>query len=155
PRWTKEESKLLTDIWQSAFKDEILATFPERNWKTIRNRALLLQLPLRLKEKFSPVHQAFFSQWSEEMAYVLGFWFADGCMTQPHIDASITFVSKDKNHLELIKKVMRSSHTIHRHGETCFRLRIGSKRLWNNLFTLGGRPAKSLIARVPSIPADY
>ncbi len=76
-------------------------------------------------------------------------------MTQPHSDASICFVSKDKDHLELVKQVMQSEHTIHSQGKGCFRLPIGSKRLWNDLYDLGGRPAKSLVAELPYIPQLY
>jgi hypothetical protein len=47
------------------------------------------------------------------MAYVLGFWFADGWMTQPDKDACICFVSKDREHLELIRNDMQSEHLIH------------------------------------------
>ena len=42
------------------------------------------------------VNQAFFSTWTPEMAYVLGFWFADGWMGQPDRDLHIGFVSKDR-----------------------------------------------------------
>ena len=100
----------------------------------------------------SRVDQGFFSAWNPEMAYVLGFWFADGWMTQPDQDAFICFVSKDREHLELIGNIMHSEHHIHTQGEGCFRLPIGSKRLWNDLANLGGMPAKSLVVEMPSVP---
>jgi hypothetical protein len=98
------------------------------------------------------VSRGFFSAWNVEMAYVLGFWFADGWMSQPQHKASICFVSKDRDHLELVRKVMQSGHPIHQQGQGCFRLSIGSKQLWHDLYNLGGRPAKSLVAEMPSIP---
>jgi hypothetical protein len=100
------------------------------------------------------VNQEFFSIWNPEMAYVLGFWFADGWMTQPGNDAFICYVSKDREHLELIRNAMQSEHVIHSQGEGYFRLPIGSKRLWNDLAKLGGMPAKSLVAQMPSVPRE-
>jgi len=103
----------------------------------------------------SRVNHDFFSSWSEAMAYVLGFWFADGWMTQPYRDASVCFVSKDRTHLEMIRGLMQSEHTIHSQGIGCFRLPIGSKKLWRDLTELGGCPAKSLVIAMPTIPSDY
>lgn len=102
----------------------------------------------------SKVNQQFFSTWSPNMAYILGFWFADGWITQPNTDALVCFVSKDREHLELIRDAMQSEHTIYPHGAGCFRLYIGSKQLWHDLYQLGGRPAKSLIARMPFVPQE-
>ncbi len=154
-RWTSEESQQLTSMWLSASNEEILQAFPLRKWHHILNRAHLLGLPQRVRERFSPVNSKFFASWSNEMAYVLGFWFADGWMSQPDRDASVGFISKDKDHLQMIRRVMQSDHTIHSHGENCFRLLIGSQRLWNDLYNLGGIPAKSLVVEMPFIPKEY
>jgi hypothetical protein len=100
------------------------------------------------------VNQAFFSTWCPNMAYILGFWFADGWMTQSNTDASVCFVSKDREHLELIRNAMQSEHPIHPQGTGCFRLYLGSKQLWHDLYQLGGRPAKSLVAEMPFVPQE-
>jgi hypothetical protein len=154
-RWSVEDEEKLKHLWVGACKEDIMGTFPQRNWKNILTKAKLLNLPSRLRERLIPVNQKFFAKWSPTMAYVFGFWFADGWMTQPNTDALICFVSKDEEHLELIRDAMQSQHTIHPQGTGCLRLSIGSKRLWHELYRLGGVPAKSLIAEMPFVPKDY
>jgi hypothetical protein len=98
------------------------------------------------------VNQAFFSTWNPEMAYVLGFWFADGWMGQPDRDLHIGFVSKDREHLQRIQAVMASEQRLVTRKDSCYTFRVGNQQLWHDLYQLGGRPAKSLLAEVPFIP---
>jgi hypothetical protein len=100
------------------------------------------------------VNHHFFSAWNPEMAYVLGFWFADGWMSQPDKDCHITFVTKDLAHLQLIQRTMQSEQAIYARSDGCSSLTMGSKQLWHDLFNLGGLPAKSLIVDMPYIPQD-
>jgi hypothetical protein len=153
--WTDDEGRLLTTLWESASKDELTRAFPTRSWKTLVEKARLLGLPGRLferRERYSPVNQDFFVEWSEAMAYVFGFWFADGWMSQPDRDAQVGFVSKDNEHLDLIRELMESQHQIYSRRDGCFALTIGGKRLWRGLLYRGGMPAKSLIAPMPEVP---
>jgi hypothetical protein len=101
------------------------------------------------------INQAFFSTWTPEMAYVFGFWFADGWMGQPHGDLQIGFVSKDREHLRLIQSVMGSEHRLCARQGNCYTFRIGNKQMWDDLHKLGGIPAKSLVAEMPFIPKEY
>ncbi len=101
-----------------------------------------------------PINHSFFSTWGTEMTYVFGFWFADGHMTQPDKDCSVAFTTKDLAHLQLIQKVMRSKQNIYIRSDGFYRLTIGSKTMWHDLYSLGGRPAKSLMAKIPSIPQE-
>ncbi len=100
-------------------------------------------------------NRAFFSVWTPEMAYILGFWFADGCMYQSNKDYRITFTSADLNHLKAIQVTLASEQKIYtRAGGRCYDLPIGSKQIWHDLYRLGGRPAKSLIAEMPFVPQE-
>jgi len=98
------------------------------------------------------VNQNFFSDWNVDMAYILGFWFADGWMSQPDKDCRITFTSADLDHLKAIQLLLTSEQKIYARKGCCYDLTIGSKQLWHDLYRLGGRPAKSLIAEMPPIP---
>jgi hypothetical protein len=100
------------------------------------------------------INQSFFSTWNSEMAYVLGFWFADGWMGQPGRDLHIGFVSKNREHLQCIKAVMASEQRLVGRKDGCYSFRIGNQQLWHDLYALGGRPAKSLIAEMPFIPQE-
>ena len=59
------------------------------------------------------VNHAFFEKWNSDMAYVLGFFAADGCMIKNKRGAHfIEFHITDKNLLFAIRAAMRSNHKI-------------------------------------------
>lgn len=121
---------------------------------------------LKVKREFPwRVNQSFFTKWSEEMAYVLGFFVADGNLTiNPRGSKYIEFTSCDKYILERIREAMGSNHrigeklrTIHTPSQKdCYRLQIGSKKLFEDLCSFGMIVKKSLVVRMPkSLPEKY
>lgn len=109
------------------------------------------------------VNEEFFRNWNHEMAYVLGYLYADGSME----DASylrgkyIRVSSIDRQTILKIKRLMNSKHTIvtripssQKRG-TSYLLRIGSHKLYNDLTDLGLFPHKSLTIKFPKVPVKY
>ena len=114
----------------------------------------------------------FFKKWTPEMAYVLGFLYADGDI-QDVRDSSraqyVHFASKDRDILEAIKNALKSEHkiyyrapkkTLYANGKIyensgIYSLRIGSKKMFNDLLEFGLTPRKSLSVKFPSIPSHY
>lgn len=93
------------------------------------------------------------------MAYVLGFWFADGYMKHDK-SYRITFSSNDREHLESIKRAVLTNISLaqyNRRGklEQNFTLILRSKNLYQQLQTLGGIGRKSLVIEFPSIPDNF
>ncbi len=100
----------------------------------------------------------FFRCWTPVMAYVLGYWWADGYMrhrqdTGAHL---IEFASNDREHLEQIACVVgkapsprKISGTLH-----CYEIEFCSKEMYTDLLALGGMPNKSNVIGFPSIPAE-
>lgn len=113
----------------------------------------------------------FFKKWTPEMAYVLGFMYADGNITNsiPSRTQYTNFYSSDKEILEKIKYVLSSEHPIevilpktrvYQNGiytsKKGFRLRIGSREMYQDLLNLGLTPKKSLTITFPdNIPHKY
>lgn len=109
------------------------------------------------------VNEDFFKTWSQEMAYVLGYLYADGSME----DASylrgkyVRVSSVERNNIVKIRKWIGSEHTIvpqkslHKNGRTGYLLRIGSHAIYNDLLKLGLYPNKSLTITLPNIPKEY
>jgi len=95
----------------------------------------------------------FFKKWSEEMAYVLGYWFADGTMDKNL--KYISFTSKDKKQLEQIKKVIEGDMPLYFDKRGYYQLKISSVDVVNDVKALGGIPNKSLINSFPNIPEKY
>ncbi len=95
------------------------------------------------------------------MAYVLGFFAADGCMIENNRGAHfIEFHITDLDILKKIRKLMGSENKIStrktRDGlKTAYRLQIGSKEIFNDLLVLGFEPRKSNTVELPFIPAEY
>jgi len=94
------------------------------------------------------------------MAYVLGYFAADGSMTQ-HKNKScfIEFTSTDKVILQNIRLVTGSTHIISERPKENpawkpqYRLQIGSKEWYRDLLQLGFTPRKSLTLSFPGFLA--
>ncbi len=104
------------------------------------------------------INENFFKEWTSEMAYVLGFFIADGNMSRNKRGSCyIEFHITDKEILEKMRTALKSSHKISERKKIyghkkVYRLQIGSKLLFENLMSLGVFPRKSKKIRLPSIP---
>jgi len=108
------------------------------------------------------LNQDFFKSWSPDMAYVLGYFAADGSMAQNTRGAHfMEFASTDSILIRHVRKVTGSSHsvTIRDRGgtnwKTQYRLQIGSKEWFTDLSRLGFTQAKSNTLQFPIIPKAY
>ena len=107
------------------------------------------------------VNQDFFKKWSPEMAYVLGFFAADGTMIENkrgghYLGLEIT----DKTLLYRIRELLGSNNKIaarrrNLEWKIAYRLQIGSNAIFSDLLKLGISPRKSKIIELPNIPEDY
>lgn len=95
------------------------------------------------------------------MAYVLGYFAADGAMVcNARGGQYIEFTSTDCDLLQQVRRAMRSTHTVsirpHRNSKwkTQYRLQIGSKEWFTALQGLGFTPAKSKSLRFPKVPNE-
>lgn len=95
------------------------------------------------------------------MAYVLGFFAADGSMISNNRGAHfIEFMSTDKELIILVKECLESGHKIttrirNPKHKPSHRIQIGSKSMFNDLQRLGFCQAKSLVLSWPKIPKKY
>lgn len=108
--------------------------------------------------KFIRINQQFFDNWNPEMAYVLGFFSADGNLAvNPRGSRYLQFTSTDKDVLVKIRRVMGSGHRLRgykrREGrKKVFRIQIGSKYMFERLTVLGLTVNKSLTLKFPPVP---
>jgi len=78
------------------------------------------------------------------MAYVLGFWFADG------------YMRKDKDILAEIRQALASGHPIQFMPiNNCYFISFCSKKLYHDLLRLGGLRKKSKIIEFPAVPKFF
>ncbi|MDO8686925.1 MAG: LAGLIDADG family homing endonuclease [Candidatus Berkelbacteria bacterium] len=103
----------------------------------------------------------FFKRWTPEMAYVLGFFTADGSMIRNKRGAHfLEFEITDKDLLEKIRELLGSNHKItarkrNNRWKTQYRLQIGSKIIYNDLLNLGLTPNKSKTIKLPVVHEKY
>ncbi len=106
-------------------------------------------------------NENFFKKWSPEMAYVLGFFTADGSMYKTKRGTYfIEFQITDGDLLEKIRELLGSNHKItkkrrNRTHKIIYRLQIGSKEIFKDLSRLGLAPNKSKTLKLPLIPDKY
>ena len=110
---------------------------------------------------YKKINKDFFKKWNTEMAYVLGFIYADGniiCTKRNTWFWSLQI--NDKDILEEIKKVLNSEHVISKkkiynnQGQS-YRLQVGSKEMCEDLMHLGLTERKSKTILLPKVPKKY
>jgi hypothetical protein len=110
---------------------------------------------------YRKINKDFFKKWTRNMAYVLGFLYADG---------NIIFTKRatwfwslqinDKDILEEIKKAINSEHVIskkkkYNNQKQSYRLQVGSKDMCYDLMRLGLTERKSKTILLPKVPKKY
>lgn len=112
-----------------------------------------------------PVHKKvnkdFFKTWTPQMAYVLGFFAADGYITVNKRGGQ--FWSIQITDLDLLQKIQKALESNHRIGvrirkgneNTLYRLQIGSKEMCDDLRKLGFLENKTYRLAVPEVPSEF
>jgi hypothetical protein len=105
------------------------------------------------------LNQDFFKTWTPEMAYVLGYFAADGCMLRNSRGACyVEFTSTDRILLEVVQKAVGAGQriSVRPHDteiwKTQYRIQVGCKEWFEDLQALGFTPRKSLTLQFPVVP---
>lgn len=101
------------------------------------------------------INQDYFKTWSHNMAYVLGFWFADGCIYGGRL-FDITVHKKDKYLLKMIAAELAYEGQLSDYvdRQAC-RINFSCKEIYNDIINLGGIERKSTCVLFPSVPEEY
>jgi len=157
--WSSKELRVLEEMYPCAPRFRIEDALG-RSWGSIsgtaKARGIHRNAPQSARSLRTQININFFKRWSDDMGYVLGFWFADGHMTHgTRGQYSIGFCSKDYEHLEAIRNALGSAHRIYDKHDGSYRLIITNKTLWGDMKALGCIPAKSLIVTYPRVPSIF
>lgn len=113
------------------------------------------------REEFKNLNTNFFKNWSSQMAYVLGFFTADGNLAiNPNGYHYIEFNSCDRESIEIVRNALNSRHKIAERNrnpkwKTSYRIQIGSKEIFEDLVKLGMKLRKSNDICFPNITPSY
>lgn len=101
----------------------------------------------------------FFKNWSHDMAYILGFIYADGNIVKTKRGTHfVAIYTADQELLRSVKMIIKSDHVISERSSNSgkvFRLQIGSKEWFFDLSKIGVFPNKSSRMRLPDLPDKY
>lgn len=101
------------------------------------------------------INQDFFKTWSNDMAYLFGFWCADGCIYRNKL-FDITVQKKDKYILKRFAELLHYEGNIldYVDRQAC-RLNFSCKVIYDDLIALGGKECKSLDLSFPNVPHEF
>ncbi|TLS37000.1 endonuclease [Pseudalkalibacillus caeni] len=101
------------------------------------------------------LNEHYFKTWSNNMAYILGFFVADGVINKDM--QSVGFAQKEKYLLEDIKRELNSNQPLYKNNSRdVYILMLHSKILKVDLMEIHGiTPAKSNVVSFPNIPDEF
>lgn len=101
------------------------------------------------------INQDYFKTWSHNMAYVLGLWYADGCIYGGRL-FDITLHSKDKYILKKVAEELKYEGNLQDcvDRQAC-RINFSCVVIYNDIVALGGTERKSNSITFPDIPEEY
>ena len=127
-----------------------------------RNNCLIKKLSQSEKSRIQSsnshkynINQDYFKTWSNNMAYILGFWFADGCIYNGRM-FDITLHKKDKYILKKIAEELQFEGNLYDSvDKQSSRINFSCKVIYDDIVSLGGSERKSLTLEFPNIPKEY
>ncbi|OIO79480.1 MAG: hypothetical protein COW11_02770 [Candidatus Omnitrophica bacterium CG12_big_fil_rev_8_21_14_0_65_43_15] len=125
-------------------------------------KVMAIKKDKRIQRAKGGINVDFFKRWSPNMAYVLGYFAADGgVFTNSGGSRYIHFVSTDYELLEKVKRLLFSKHkiaskkTYGQNRKAAFLLQIGCKEIYEDLIGMGFTPNKSSRLKLPEMPKRY
>ncbi len=157
--WQPGENKILRKYFSKYPIQELLKLLPRRSKTAIWAQGERLGLRQNRNHPRLSVNENYFKKWSSEMAYILGFILADGCIIEGTYEGysgslKLGVNKKDIDILEKIKLQLASQHKISI-GKEAAHLGITSQVIVSDLKSLGIVYRKSLHENVPIIPKKY
>lgn len=152
---TKAEMVILYNSGLSTMEISKLALVSDRYIRMVlKEEGTIMRATGNWKRKYT-VNENFFKEWTNEMAYILGFFCADGCIIRNQ--ESISFAQKEQYILEHIRDALDSNHPIIINKKTLvYILNIHSKIIKGDLVDLHGiKPNKSMNLVFPLVPEKY
>lgn len=171
-KWTDDEISKLTSIYPSASREEILRELG-RSWASIKVKAKRLMLhrtpeaervqrsasaKLTIKKKKYPYNEDYFKHWSRNMAYIFGFWFADGYINISRAGGKtvgFTISQRDEYFLHTIMDQIGKRKILHNNKDNTAILRYFGDIMFADIIKLGGKTRKSLDKTFPFIPEEF
>ncbi len=158
--WQPKENKILYKYFSELTVGELLKLLPRRSKTAIWAQGERLGLKQNRNKPRLSVNENYFEKWSSDMAYILGFTLADGCIiegTYKGYSGALKYGvhKKDVDILEKIKQKLESDHKISFSTHDAVHFCITSQKIVEDLKFLGINYRKSLHENIPNVPKKY
>ena len=156
---TQSESKTLpqwVEFFDSQYTKNQIYSFCYHNKKRIKkiSKEEKSQIQSQNARKYN-INQDYFKTWTHNMAYILGLWFADGCIYGNKM-FDITLHKKDKYILKKIAEELKYEGPLYDYVDRqAVRINFSCKVIYDDIIKLGGTERKSLTLNFPEIPKEY
>lgn len=112
------------------------------------------QLQSQRARKYN-INQDYFKTWTRNMAYMFGFWFADGCIYRGRM-FDITVHKKDRYILKKFAEELQYEGKLYDYVDRqAARIDFSCKVIYDDIVALGGKECKSLDCKFPKVPEEY
>lgn len=156
---TQSESKTLPE-WLTYFNNKYtknqLYCFCHRNGYKFKQRTEeeISKQQSQNARKYN-INQDYFKTWSRNMAYMFGFWCADGCIYGGKM-FDITVHKKDKYIIKKFAEELNYEGSLYDYVDRqAARLNFSCVVIYKDLIALGGQENKSLTLEFPKVPKEY
>ena len=159
-RFSVEEVKFIRDNYGRISTKEMAEKLGRNSNRGVENMIHKLGLSANGRTCSPNVDISFFEDWSQELAYVVGFFLADGHMADYSKTRSynICFSVIDKDIIEKIAKVCGYKYTVKKYiyGTTImYSINISGRLIWEFFESLGFTHNKTFTTRIPKqIPQE-
>lgn len=156
---TQSNSKTLpewVDFFDGQYTKSQIYSFCKRNGYLIKRISQEEKSRIQsMNSRKYNINQDYFKIWSSNMAYILGFWFADGCIYRGHI-FDITLHKKDKYILKKIANELQYEGKLYDEVDRqSSRINFSCKVIYDDIVSLGGMENKSLQLNFPNVPKQF
>lgn len=157
--WDKSEEDILSNNFSNSSREELQNLLPKRTWKSINRKAERIGSK-RMKYFLSlrPKNHHFFKNWSEEMAYILGFITADGSIIKSRYSHYLQFClqKRDIDILNKMRKILAPKNKFSYYKpENTLHFKVGSTTIYKDLLKLGITSNKTFSVKPPKIPKKF
>ena len=156
---TQSESKTLSewhDFFERQYTKKAIYSFCYQNAKKIKKISEAERSKIQSQNvRQYHINQDYFKTWTRDMAYILGLWFADGCIYGGKM-FDITLHQKDKYILKRIAEELGyQGHLYDYVDRQAARINFSCVVIYNDIMKLGGTERKSLTVDFPEVPKEY
>lgn len=144
------------DFFQNKYSRKQIADFCRSHRIRMRKttKSEFSELQSKRARKYN-IDQDYFKTWSRNMAYMFGFWFADGCIYGERM-FDITVHKKDKYILKRFAEELGFEGKLYDYVDRqAARINFSCKAIHDDIVALGGKECKSLDCTFPEVPQEY